>query len=310
MNKPIWCFWGLLMPAYLLLPAIADDAPYYHTVDAEVRMEGRSDKEEKWQYRLRYYPTITLTDDDSLSVNGLITTGSGFNSTHNSLDGSAEPIYLRRLFLRKSYGKGKTEIGVLPTYKGSISLSGLSKDGWIKGIRQVVQQDEDSAFELVVGNLENLDAAHALDFPDELNYFELEYSTALDDGQSMEASIERMLSGNFIRLEYKYDLGEEHAGTIEWVQRIDDSQTKMVAGFTGELDTRVGLLGYATYYSYTSEGFGPRGTLTEEFIDTGHGYSLDFFGTLSGVPNTSWFLGYDTVDGTHRVQIGINVFLD
>lgn len=295
-----------LLCASTALPTHAENPlSYYHTLDTEIRMDGRTDREEKWQYRLRYYPTVNLTSDNSWSINGLITTGDSFANTRNSFDGNSHNLYMRRLFVRKSYDGGKTEVGILPTYKGRLSLTGLSYDGWIKGIRQVVKVDDDTAVEFVAGNLDDLDAANALDFPDEMNYYEFEYSSRVARRHHIELGLERMLSGNFTRAEYRYDLDNRHAATVEWVQRVDEAETKLTTGFTGQLPVAEYPVGYAAYYSYTSEHFGPRGTLTEDFIGTGHGFSVDCFSQISVLPNTSWFVGYDLIDATHRLQVGI-----
>jgi len=298
------------IPALLLaltaFSSFADNPlSYHHTIDAEFRVDGRTDRDDIWQYRLRYFPTVNLTADKSWSINGLITTGDAFNNTRNSFDGSPHKLYMRRLFLRKSYAAGKTEIGVIPTYKGRLSLTGLSGDGFIKGIRQVVKVDDDTAVEFVAGNLEDMDAANALDFPDDLNYYEFEYSSRVAQRHHIELGLERMLSGNFTRAEYRYDLDNTHAATMEWVQRVDEAETKFTTGFTGQLPAFENPIGYAAYYSYTSEHFGPRGMLTEDFIDFGHGFSVDCFAQIPGLPSTSWFVGYDLIDATHRLQVGI-----
>ena len=53
---------------------------------------------------------------------------------------------------------GKTELGIIPTYKGRVSSTGLSKDGWITGIRHVRKLQNNTAghFSTHPGKIVNL----------------------------------------------------------------------------------------------------------------------------------------------------------
>ncbi|WP_018982345.1 hypothetical protein [Salinimonas chungwhensis] len=287
--------------------ATAKNISYTDKLDFQVRFDQRSNRNERFQYRLRYYPSLQL--DASVSLNSMIVTGEHFNASHNSLDGSSNYIYARRLFVRKQYEHGKTEIGAIPTYKGRISSSGLSKDGWVTGARHVYISQAGNALELVVGRLESLDPAHALDWPENLNYFELEYSANIDRSRSMELSIERMLSGNFIRTEYRQTLSRQTELALEFIQRLDSNQSKFVTGLTGTLRYPDNPLEYGIYYAYSSQDFGPRAELTEDFIGNGHSLSLELEGKLSRFQATGWFVRIDLVENTQRLLTGIVIKL-
>ena len=103
-------------------------------VDTQLRFDDRSGRDERYQYRVRFYPSIIFDDDKMWSFNFFAATGGDFSSSHNTFsDADVDPFYLRRAYLRHENAQGKTEIGILPTYKGRVSSTGLSKDGWIAG---------------------------------------------------------------------------------------------------------------------------------------------------------------------------------
>lgn len=297
-------FLCLVLGLFMIGTRAAGAVSFDQRLDFQTRFDQRSDRDNRWQYRIRYYPKLNLTDDDTWSLNSMVVTGDDFSSSHNSLDGSTNYLYARRLFVRKQYDWGKTEVGGLPTYKGRVSLSGLSKDGWIFGARQVVQLDDDTAFEVVAGYLDSLDPAHALDWPDELNYLEVEYSHGIDAHHSMELGFERMLEGSFVRGEYRYDFADKRALTFELIQRLDTSQNKVVIGFEGPQLWGTNIQ-YEIYYAYNSNSFGPRAELTEDFIGEGHNMSLELGSGIDFLPKTDWFVRYDWVEGTNRLLTGL-----
>ena len=89
-------------------------------LDIQVRYDNRSNRPSREQYRLRYYPSIAL--NASWSINSFIVTGEDFSSSHNTFGKeSTDYLYARRLYLRHETHSGKTELGVIPTYKGRVS---------------------------------------------------------------------------------------------------------------------------------------------------------------------------------------------
>lgn len=291
-------FWALSGHVY---------ASFTQQLDLQFRFDDRSSRDVRYQYRARYYPEYTF--NDKWSAHGFAVTGDDFSSSHNTIDdGSADHFYLRRLYARHSGAYGKTEVGYIPTYKGRISSTGLSKDGWIAGIRHVRQLRSNDQLEVVVGQLDNLDPSHALDSPNDINYVEIEYSARMDKRSSYEFSLERMTDGNFLRTEYRYRVTEEAIVFAEMVKRVDRSRTKVLFG----LESPFKLGDYAfesfSYYSYVSEGFGQRADLIEDFLGSGHGISTEVSGDF--VNSTfGWFVRFDLVETRSRLLAGITFSL-
>lgn len=114
---------------------------------------------------------------------------------------------------------------------------------------------DDSQFEVVVGQLENLNPARALDAPNEIDYIELEYSARMGQRNSFELSIERMTEANFLRAEYRYQMNADHLVFAEWVKRAANTQSKVILGLKGEFTVWEQPIEYFSYYSYVSDRF-------------------------------------------------------
>lgn len=283
---------------------------FSHKLDVQIRYDDRSNRPSREQYRLRYYPSIALSP--SLSVHSFIVTGEDFSSSHNTFGSdTTDYLYPRRLYVRHKNDFGKTEVGVIPTYKGRVSSTGLSKDGWITGVRHVRQLKNDTAIEIVVGQLVNAQANEAFNIGEEDDYFEIEYSAKMGQRHSYEASFEKMLNGTFVRAEYRFRINDEDTAFVELVQRTDESAAKFVVGTSGELAT--GVLNtsypieYFAYYSYIDSRFGERAELIEDFLGTGHGGSLEFSGVLSKKHDVEWFVRTDFVESVSRLLAGIKL---
>ncbi|WP_240612803.1 hypothetical protein [Alteromonas flava] len=280
------------------------NASFSQKLDLQSRVDKRSDRAVRYQYRARYYPQFTF--DNSWSAHAFAVTGDDFASSHNTVDdGAADYFYLRRLYLRHQASYGKTELGIIPTYKGRVSSSGLSKDGWIAGVRHVRQLDNSSQFEVVVGQLNELDPARAFNAPDKLDYVELEYSARMDKRSSYEFSLERMTEANFIRSEFRYKFAQEHTVFAEWVKRAENSQSKLVLGLEGNIVLGQQPIEYFAHYSYVSPEFGLRAELTEDFLGDGHGMSAELSADI-GATDFAWFVRVDLVEGRSRLLAGMS----
>ncbi|MCR9259102.1 MAG: hypothetical protein NXH95_05240 [Pseudomonadaceae bacterium] len=272
-------------------------------LDLQIRADERSSNKIRYQYRARYYPSVTFTD--ALSVHAFAVTGDEFGSSHNTVnDGAADYLYIRRAYLRHEGNYGKTEAGVIPTYKGKVSSTGLSKDGWIQGIRFVRNMESNARLEMVVGQLESNDPADALGLPDEIDYLEMEYSADFNDETSFELSVEKMTQANFFRTELRHEFSAQYTGFAELVYRLDETARKVVIG----IDTEFEMFGSATdvtaLYAYVSDDFGERAELTEDFLGTGHGMTAEL---ASGFGNSrwDWFVRYDGTEFRSRFIAGI-----
>lgn len=271
-------------------------------LDVQLRADDRTSRDVRYQYRLRYYPQYNF--NNTWSINGFAVTGDDYSSSHNTIDdGSADYFYARRIYARHQGEYGKTELGIIPTYKGRVSSSGLSKDGWIKGVRHVRALGDDK-FEVVFGQLSSLNPADALNTPDDLNYIEVEYSARINDSWNYEVSAERMTNSNFVRAELRYKFSSTTSYFGEMVKRVDSSKMKAVIGIEGELSLKQYDIEYFAHYSYVSDNFGLRAELTEDFLGTGHGFSAELEGDFT-YTKLGWFLRYDAVESRNRILAGI-----
>ncbi|MBU3020388.1 hypothetical protein [Aestuariibacter sp. A3R04] len=288
--------------------AMAAQWRFAHKLDIQTRYDARTDKEHRIQYRLRYYPQIAL--NENWSMHSFVVTGDDFSSSHNTVhSGQNQYLYPRRLFMRYTTRWGKTELGVIPTYKGRVSSTGLSKDGWIEGLRQVVSVNKNHAFEMVVGKLDNQSPNRALQLASSVDYIELEYSATISRNASYEISIERMTGGNFIRSEYRYAWRPDGEIFFEWIQRLDEARSKAVVGISGESVLWGKEVCYHAYYSHVDEELGLRAELTEDFLGYGHGISAEASSALLLGENSEWFVRIDAVNGVGRLLAGIKYSL-
>ncbi|OFA30421.1 hypothetical protein BAE46_11810 [Glaciecola punicea] len=296
------CF--LILSTVLILVNVGSVSAqsFSQKLDVQLRADDRSSREIRYQYRVRYRPQISF--NDTWSVNAFAVTGDEFGSSHNTLnDSSADHLYVRRVFGRHQGDYGKTEFGIIPTYKGRVSSSGLSKYGWIKGVRHV-RAIGDNNLEIVVGQLTSLDPARALNAPDEFDYVEVEYSVQINDIWSYELSAERMKNENFLRTELRYQYNNNITLFGEVVGRLDSAKTKAVLGGEGEFSISEYSVEYFAHYSYVSENFGLRAELTEDFLGTGHGFSGELSGALAST-QFDWFVRYDAVKDRTRLLAGL-----
>ena len=276
---------------------------YDHRIDVQVRYDNRSNRDDRVQYRVRYYPQITFSD--KWSLNSFIVTGDDFASSHNTFgESDSQEFAVRRLYFRRTLQQGKVEFGVIPTYKGRVSATGLSKDGWIQGLRYVTSVRPGHQLEFVAGSLNDTDPNRALSLKDSSDYFELEYSASLTKQHAVEFGIERITAGNYARAEWRYSSSDTQTWNFEYVRRLDDAQNKVVVGTETELAINGYNLDIYAYYAYVSEEFGFRAELTEDYLGTGHGGSLAISGDI-GLADLDWFSRIDVVDSTKRLLVGL-----
>lgn len=250
---------------------------FNYKVVNQFRFDDRSNKADRTQYRVRAYGQYKF-DDSNWSINGFAATGKSFASSYNTLDdGRSDNFYLRRLYARYQTGEygTKTEIGVIPTYKGRVSSTGLAKDGWIKGIRQVYGYSDDIKFEMVIGELSDIRANHVFSAIHQLNYIELEMSANINAHSSYELSLERLTEQNFIRTEYRWSNSKKTTYAFEITSLTTELKVKTVLGIESQFFIFNQPIDYFAYYSYVSEALEARAELTEDFITTGHGISVE-----------------------------------
>lgn len=273
--------------------------------DISFRSDFRHEKSPRYQYRIRWYPQLKLTNSD-WSLHGMMVTGDEFASSYNTVGSDENHSFkLRRLFARHQHQDGKTELGVIPTYKGRVSSTGLSKDGWIMGGRHVYNWSPLTKLEIVVGELGHINDPNALQAPDKLNYVELELSSTIDEDWSYELGLERVIDGNFARGEVRYLVTQKHTLAIELINRLDNNESKVVLSMEGHWPFATSVIEYFAYYSYVGTDFGLRAELTEDFVDVGHSFTFELEGELVREHNLQWFSKFEANEGRSRFQLGL-----
>lgn len=276
-------------------------------VSLDTRFDARSDKNPRYQYRVRGSGQVFLSNP-AWSVNGFVATGDGFGSSYNTIEDDADhDLELRRLFLRYQGQDFKTEVGVIPPFKGRVSSTGLSKDGWITGVRHVHGYGSDGKFEVVVGSLAFEPEPGIQNVEADWDYYEFEYSAKYSEQLSYELSLEKMLGDEFIRGEIRYAFTEDKVMSVEVVDKLSDNKPKVVVTLEGETSDDYLFDEYFLYYAYVNPDFGQRAELIEDFVDVGHSVSAEVKGKIAQFNKTKWFSKLEFYEGQSRFQLGLSM---
>ena len=285
-----------------------NDSPYDSILtapDVSIRYDAREGQSERTQYRVRWNPYWSPANT-AWSIHGFAVTGNDFSSSYNTIDSDTpQRFYLRRLFIRQTHARGKWEFGVIPPYKGRVSSTGLSKDGWIKGARGVVKLVSNDKLEMVLGELKQLNTPGRYDWPEKIDYGELEFSSTLRRGFSYEFAFEYMLDDSFLRGELRQAYSNETEIAIEAVYKLDGGDTKWVAGYAAPLTKQYGGIRFFGYYSFVPEDFGSRAELTEEFPGFDHSLVIEIEGSLT--KQLAWFSKAEHTTHRWRAQFGLAI---
>ena len=179
---------------------------------------------------------------------------------------------------------------------------------------------------MVLGELTDTRASRALKTPNDLNYIELEYSGNLNQQTSIEFSLERLLSSDFVTGEVRYQTTNEVTYAAELIDKVDSDGFKFVASIEKTFRAYSQSWEVFTYYSYVTDNFGDREALTEDFLATGHGVALELESSFNLTPLLSpllspllallfiphsqsaplnWFTKFEAFKGNTRVQLGV-----
>ena len=287
----------------IVLHAGTAAAEFRHEGDVSLRYDDRSDRPSREQYRVRWSPEFDF--GNQWSVHAYVATGAAFPSAYNTF-GEGGDLNVRRLFGRWTDGDHKLEFGVIPPFKGRVSSTGLSDEGWIRGVRGVFALGGDR-LEFVVGDLNDLRASNAFSSPFELNYYEVEYSGEFNDRISYELGGERMLGENYLRTELRLTNRSDLAWSAEFVYGFKSNSTKSTLGVLAPFSFGHGELEWFTYYSYVPLEFGARAILTEDFLGFDHALGALFEYRHSGLERVKWFAEFEAGDARNRVKLGLEV---
>ncbi|GLS27652.1 hypothetical protein [Marinibactrum halimedae] len=275
---------------------------------AAIRYDLREDRPSRTQYRLRWFPHYQFTNEN-WSLHGFVVTGDDFSSNYNTLgSGEDRSLEFRHLYTRIKHNNGKTELGVIPPYKGRVSSTGLSKDGWITGLRHVHSWKKFGLMEWVIGSLDHLDEPSVFKRNRKINYLEMEFSSSEYKGFRYELAYEAMLEDHFIRGEIRKSLfnttfSKNTTWAFEFVQNIEKSALKLIVSMEAELPSAIGDIDWFSYYTYVDEDFGERGELTEDFINFGHSVVTE--GSIPIVHGLKGFTKVEIAEQQNRFQLGL-----
>lgn len=297
----------LLLLAPLLFTQHSWGSGFYSKLELESRFDARHEKDPRYQYKVRWQPKYQF-DTSAWSLHGFVSTGDEFASSYNTINAQhTQHLYLRRFFARYESQYGKSEFGVIPTYKGKVASTGLSKDGWITGARQVYSPTNDIKLEFVVGELAHLDSP-TIRSPHSLDYVELEVSVDFSEQWSYELGVDHMLDDNFIRGEIRYHPeNSETEYAIELLNNLDTQHSKLVLSNSRNLLINNNEIELFAYYSYVNEAFGARAELTEDFVDFGHSFTLELESELISEWSLNWFSKLKFHQGQSRFQLGLKL---
>ena len=222
-------------------------AQYSDEGDVSLRVDADSARNDRFQYRLRFSPRVQISD--RWSVDAFIATGDEFTSANSTIDDNDDEIHVRHLFARYEMSAGKLEFGVIPPYKGRVSSTGLSKEGWIKGLRGVIAVPR-GRLELVAGELNDLRSSRALQLPDEVDYVEVEYSAELSDVWSYELAVEQLLDDVFFRGEVRYRIDDNKVVALETVRNRDRGEHRWVISIERPLPVLGKHVELFSFYTY------------------------------------------------------------
>ena len=292
----------------LLLCMPSSQASDFNTkISSALRIDDRSSRDARFQYKLSVTPSFRVAQNWSL--HGYAITGDDFSSSHNTINAStSDSFYLRRLFVRYESENTKTEVGVIPTYKGRVSSTGLSKEGWIQGIRHVVAS-QSGKFEWVVGELSDTRASQALGIAEQLNFIEVEFSSSVSNDFAYELGFERILNANYARGEMRFSSQTDVSYGLEIIGNIAEQEFKYVASLTSEFKLMSLPAELFIYYSFVDDNFGQRAELTEDFLSTGHGFSAELESSIESIKQLNWFSKIELYEGNSRIQLGLKYSL-
>ena len=282
-------------------------ADFDYKSDVSIRLDDTSDRSSRSQYRFRFNPEYDF--DNGWSVHGFVSTGDDYDSAYNTIDENDDDIHIRRLFARYEHGDSKLEAGVIPPYKGRVSSTGLSKEGWIRGLRSVWGM-ENGAFEIVVGDLEDLRASRALSGEFDLNYVEVEYSGQLNEAWSFELGGEELFDDHFLRGEIRYLAKSNAYWALELIHNTSTSNSKTILSTLRDIERPQAPVEWFVYYSYTATGFGPRAELSEDFLEVGHAIATKLKSAFPAFKRLEWFTEIELYEETARIKAGLEFALN
>ena len=239
-----------------------------------------------------------------ISVNGLTSTGSSFQSRWETLKdfkvkGEARRfnLNLRQLYLEKEIAGFRMQLGAIPAIKGFVSSTGLGSNGWVDGFR-AFQKTAAGTFEVALGSINEINNPNFFDREFISNYCEVEYTSTSVLNTIFELSYEKFHNYDYLRSEIRHDLIKDDKQHLELtIEGLYNTQQKSLSFGVTVVTSPLsffdpGLKKYwelKAYYNHTDNNIGLRGILTDDFYRLGNSLTIEMKGTITPRKGVGWF---------------------
>lgn len=197
-----------------------------------------------------------------------------------------DDLYLRRIYLRRSFGKFAGELGALGQMDSIGGHTAFGNSSWVDGARVTVKT-EAGLFGVTAGSLNDLNNPDVLNRERKLNYVEVYMRKEVFEKILTEASVGHLDSSNFIRLAASRDFTILSDRIVRLaVEGLADrengaDQPKYSAAIKATTDllalAKPSAKGYVTLglqYSYGDPNIGLRGKVNDDRYMTGHNLNI------------------------------------
>lgn len=241
----------------------------------------------------------------AFNINGLTSTGSSFQSRWETLKDLKKKeenrkfnLNLRQFYLEKKIDDFRVQFGALPAIKGSVSSTGLGSNGWMDGLR-LDQKTGIGTFEVAGGSINEINNPNFFDRVFVANFFEFEFTGTFIPNSIIEFSYEKLLSIDYFRSEYRYDLIKGSKKHLEFaIEGLYNTQNESLSfGFTVTTaplafieEDLAKYMDLKVYFNHTDSNIGLRGILTDDFYKFGNSVTIEAKGTITPQKAISWFL--------------------
>lgn len=286
-----FCF-AILIGIFINNPCFAKPKIQYFRLKTPIRIDQQNAlaTQQTIQSRLQMQVSADLdaslfgTKTNGLQVSTLVGTGESFTSQWSTMydfeTGQQHPLALsmRQLYLHYVNQYGRLSLGVIPPVKEVVSHTSMDSDGWIRGIRSVINVGRSGVIELVTGSVDHLTAPSVFQIPSEWNYQEFEWTHLWKQRWRTELGAVSLDHQRIVRsearyhFETKYDLVGEISGEI--LYNIDASQP------AHDLTLVIARHGYRLRLEYSDiqANFGLLGQLVNDYFSLGSVMLVGFEG--------------------------------
>ncbi|MFT6821463.1 MAG: hypothetical protein ACJATT_005293 [Myxococcota bacterium] len=283
------------------------------------------------RHRLQNSALVAAQVDLALGIDLAVmaVTGDRFQSrwsTWRDLNGD-EPermsLSLRQLYLERTFGDFRVQIGSLSPVKGRVSTSGLEDLGWIDGGRVVYGKPEAVQIEAVLGSLTDPDEPDVFIRRRQLDYAEIEVSVALPHNVEAEVAGHLLQDGRYVKAEvgWVFTSADDRSFSVRAEGGIELRQGAFLGIIGARSDMGVLLTGNTDYADrldlrltlrHVDADYGLFGALSEDFYQFGTEFRVRANGDIDSNGIVSWnvrAIAPLSVDLLPRFDAGLSIRL-